>query len=107
MPLLELLKDRKCFKLVCGAGNEDPVEVEKLVAVYSKAGANYFDLSANKDVVLAAKKGIDRVIPKEKRKDFFLNVSVGIAGDPHAKPSSILINASPAANAIRYARKKP
>ena len=40
--LEKILKERRCFKLVCGAGNEDPVEVERLVAVYAKAGANMF-----------------------------------------------------------------
>ena len=29
--LKDLLEDKKCFKLVCGAGNEDADEVEKLV----------------------------------------------------------------------------
>ena len=26
--LLALFKEKKCFKLVCGAGNEDAIEVE-------------------------------------------------------------------------------
>ncbi len=56
--LIDILKTRKCFKLVCGAGNEDAIEVEKLVTLYAKAGANYFDLSPRKDVVLVAKKSI-------------------------------------------------
>lgn len=89
MSLIGILAKRKCFKLVCGAGNEDPVEVEKLVAVYAKAGANYFDLSAREDVVLAAKRGLDRVIPKNRQDEYFLNVSVGIAGDPHVRKASI------------------
>lgn len=89
MNLTNILDERKCFKLVCGAGNEDSFEVEKLVAVYAKAGANYFDLSAREDIVLAAKKGLDRVIPRNRQDEYFFNVSVGIAGDPHVRKSLI------------------
>lgn len=39
--LKELLEAKKCFKLVCGAGNEDASEVEKLVALYSAAGCKF------------------------------------------------------------------
>lgn len=79
--LAALLKSRKCFKLVCGAGNEDAVEVEKLVCLYACAGAEYFDLSAKEEVVLAARSGLDRAGMSRKSK--FLNVSVGLKGDPH------------------------
>ena len=44
--LKDLLEERKCFKLVCGAGNEDAIEVEKLVTIYSKAGCTFFDVCA-------------------------------------------------------------
>lgn len=87
--LEDILKKRKCFKLVCGAGNEDAVEVEKLVALYAKAGASYFDLSAREDVVEAAFRGLRRVIPEKKLGDYYLNVSVGIKGDPHVSKSII------------------
>lgn len=87
--LQQVLNDKKCFKLVCGAGNEDAIEVEKLVALYAKAGACYFDLSAKEDVVHAAKSGLRRVIPAGKLDSYFLNVSVGIKGDPHVSKASI------------------
>jgi ferredoxin len=87
--LSDLLKSRQCFKLVCGAGNEDVIEVEKLVALYSKAGARYFDLSARADVVDAARRGLERVIPAAERANYFLNVSVGIKGDPHVSKARI------------------
>jgi len=85
----KLLNKRKCFKLVCGAGNEDAVEVEKLVALYATAGARYFDLSAREDVVLAARAGLERAIPRERLAEFCLNVSVGIKGDPHVSKAAI------------------
>lgn len=87
--LENILKRKKCFKLVCGAGNEDVEEVEKLVALYAKAGANYFDLSAREDILLAAKRGIRRVIPQDKIDQFYLNISVGIKGDPHVSKAEI------------------
>lgn len=87
--LKDILEQKKCFKLVCGAGNEDLDEVEKLVAIYAKAGCNFFDISANKDVLLAAKKGLARVIPKEAQGDFYFCVSVGIKGDPHIRKAQI------------------
>lgn len=89
MSLNDLLAQKKCVKLVCGAGNEDPVEVEKLVAVYAKAGVHFFDLSANTDVIKAAQRGIERVIDRKHRGEYFLNVSVGIRGDPHVRKAVI------------------
>ena len=40
--LKDLLDKKECFKLVCGAGNEDATEVERLVTIYSLAGCNFF-----------------------------------------------------------------
>ena len=50
--LKKLLDEKKCFKLVCGAGNEDIIEIEKLTTIYSLAGANFFDVCANPQVVV-------------------------------------------------------
>ncbi len=78
--LKDLLDKKKCFKLVCGAGNEDEDEVEKLVTVYSRAGCQFFDVCAKSEIVDAAKRGLERAGIKENR---YLCVSVGIDGDPH------------------------
>ena len=78
--LKDILDKKHCFKLVCGCGNEDEKEVEKLVALYSKAGCNFFDLCAKPEIVDAAKRGLDFAGIKEDR---YLCVSVGIDGDPH------------------------
>lgn len=83
---LEYLKNNKVFKLVCGAGNENAEEVEKLVELYSKAGCNIFDVSANIEVVKAAKRGLEKAGIKENR---FICVSVGIKGDPHISKAKI------------------
>ena len=78
--LKDLLEERKCFKLVCGAGNEDAIEVEKLVTIYSKAGCTFFDVCAKAEIVDAAKRGLKRAGILDNR---YLCVSVGISGDPH------------------------
>ncbi len=78
--LQDVLKMKKAFKLVCGAGNEDAVEVEKLVTIYSLAGCNFFDVCAKPEIVDAAKRGLERAGIKDDR---YLCVSVGIDGDPH------------------------
>ena len=80
--LEDLLKSNKCFKLVCGAGNEDAVEVEKLVKLYSLAGCKFFDLSAKPEIVDAAKRGLED-------REGYLCVSVGIKGDPHVRKACI------------------
>lgn len=80
--LKDLLEKGKCFKLVCGAGNEDAVEVEKLVALYSAAGCKFFDLSAKPEIVEAAKRGL-------QGREGCLCVSVGIKGDPHIRKAQI------------------
>lgn len=80
--LKTLLDNKTCFKLVCGAGNEDASEVEKLVALYSAAGCKFFDLSAKPEIVEAAKRGL-------QNREGYLCVSVGIKGDPHVQKAQI------------------
>ncbi len=92
-----LFDQRKLFKLVCGAGNEDALEVEKLVFIYTLAGAKLFDVSANVDVVRHAMQGIDKAqayAAKLGRKIMirpFINVSIGMAGDPHVRKAFITV----------------
>ena len=78
--LKDLLDKKQCFKLVCGAGNEDAIEVERLVTIYSKAGCMFFDVCAKPEIVDAAKRGLRNA---GIEKDRYLCVSVGIDGDPH------------------------
>jgi ferredoxin len=93
--LREIFLEKKCFKLVCGAGNEDLLEVEKLATIFTIAGAHMLDLSANVDVVKAALKGIENAYiwaPSVKKKIAvrpYLNVSIGIKGDPHVRKGKI------------------
>jgi len=82
----DILKEKKCFKLVCAAGNEDCEEVKKLVKLYSLAGCNFFDLSANKNVIQSAKEGLKLA---GIDKDRYLCVSIGTKGDPHTNKAYI------------------
>ena len=58
----DLLSSSSFFKLVCGAGNENADEVEKLAFIYTQAGCKGFDVSASTQIVEACKRGIDKAI---------------------------------------------
>ena len=83
----DILNKKKCFKLVCAAGNEDVREVERLVFLYSSAGAVLFDVCAKPEIVDAAKNGIKKSGCEQNR---FICVSLGIQGDPHVCKAEIL-----------------
>lgn len=85
----KLLEQKNCFKLICGAGNENLDEVEKLVALYAKAGCHFFDLSASEDVLKAAQKGLDFAIPKDHQKSYHFCVSIGTKKDVHFNKAMI------------------
>lgn len=78
MTLKNLLDNGKIFKLVCGAGNECAEDVERYVTLYSKAGAQFFDICAKPEILLAAKRGLSK-----SGKKGYICVSVGMKGDPH------------------------
>lgn len=96
--LKNLITDKRVFKLVCGAGNEDIEEVRRLTIIYTIAGASILDLSANKDVVKAAKEGIETAyeLATQMGKSInirpYLNVSIGLKGDPHVRKAIIDYN---------------
>lgn len=87
--LKKLLEQKKCFKLICGAGNENLGEVEKLVALYSAAGCHFFDMCASEEVLKAAQRGLDFAIAKEEQKDYHFCISVGTKNDPHMNKARI------------------
>ena len=87
--LQTLLNRKNCFKLICGAGNENPEEVEKLVALYSAAGCHFFDFAASEEVLKAAQRGLDFSIPKTQQKDYHFCISVGTKNDIHMQKARI------------------
>lgn len=72
--------ENKYLKLICGAGNENLREIERLAFVFSSAGFNMIDLSAKQDVIEAAKAGIRRA---DKENEMKICVSVGLSDDIH------------------------
>jgi ferredoxin len=93
--LQRLLNEEKCFKMICGAGNEDAVQVKKLAFIYTLAGAKILDISANVDIVKAASDGIDLAFAVASSIDVtlvtrpFIMVSIGMPGDHHVRKSYI------------------
>ena len=93
--LKQILHNQKCFKAICGAGNENIIQVKKLAFIYTLAGACILDVSANVEVVKSAKHGIDLAYEYAKRLNItienrpFIMVSVGMPGDHHVRKSYI------------------
>ena len=83
--LKDLLETNHCFKLVCGAGNEDAEDIKRLVYLYAAAGCRFFDLSAKEEVIDAALEALEAA----KVYDAYLCVSVGIKNDPHVNKAVI------------------
>ena len=84
--LKDLLDNHNCFKLVCGAGNEDIREIEKLVTIYANAGCRFFDVCAKPEVIDVTKKALKNA---NKINECYICVSVGIDGDPHITKAKI------------------
>ena len=91
-----IMNNGELFKMICGAGNEDPNEVYKLCLVYTLAGANAIDMSANLDVVKSAVNGVkdaEALLGKYKLKNYtrpYLTVSIGMPGDHHVRKAKII-----------------
>lgn len=93
--LKKLLEDQNCFKMICGAGNEDTVQVKKLAFIYTLAGAKILDVSANVKVVQSAMEGIDLAYSYCSNLNIqidirpYIMVSIGMPGDHHVRKSYI------------------
>jgi len=93
--LQKLLNEEKCFKMICGAGNEDASYVKKLALVYTLAGAKILDVSCNVKVIEHAMEGIDMAydlapsLGVEIEIRPYIMASVGMPGDHHVRKSYI------------------
>lgn len=89
------LNEENCFKMICGAGNEDVIHVKKLAFIYTLANAKILDISANVDVVKAAVDGINLAFEYSPKLGLniedrpFIMVSIGMPGDHHVRKSYI------------------
>lgn len=82
---MQLDINKKFYKLVCGAGNEDAEYVKRLVYIYALAGFRLFDISARDEILDAAKEGA-RLAEVDDAK---FCVSIGIKGDPHIAKAGV------------------
>lgn len=93
--LRNIIQEQKCFKMICGAGNEDAIQVKKLAFVYTLAGAKILDVSANVNVVTAASEGIELAYSYSSKIGIdigirpYIMVSIGMPGDHHVRKSYI------------------
>jgi len=93
--LQNLLEEEKCFKMICGAGNEDAPYVKKLALIYTLAGAKILDVSCNIEVIKHAMEGIDMAYKMSTKLNIdigvrpFIMASVGMPGDHHVRKSYI------------------
>ncbi len=93
--LTTLLNSGNCFKMICGAGNEDALYVKKLALVYTLAGAKILDVSCNVTVIEHAMQGIDIAYDLSTKLGIdigirpFIMASVGMPGDHHVRKSYI------------------
>ena len=93
--LQNLLEEEKCFKMICGAGNEDAPYVKKLALIYTLAGAKILDVSCNVGIIEHAMQGIDMAYELSTKLGInigvrpFIMASVGMPGDHHVRKSYI------------------
>ena len=93
--LKNLLDNKKYFKVICGAGNENPEEVKRLSIIYTLAGAKGIDISANPNIVKSCMEGIDYAFQISNKLNIdigirpFITVSVGMPGDHHVRKATI------------------
>lgn len=93
--LTTILNSGNCFKMICGAGNEDALYVKKLALVYTLAGAKILDVSCNVTVIEHAMQGIDMAYNLSTKLGIdigirpFIMASVGMPGDHHVRKSYI------------------
>ena len=84
--LRKYLEEKKVFKLICGANNENYDEISKLVEIYSAAGVRFFDINASKKAITATKSAL------KERKNCFICASIGTKNDPHMTKCKINSN---------------
>lgn len=95
LQLKQELESGDCFKMICGAGNEDALYVKKLALVYTLAGAKILDVSCSVKVIEHAMEGIDLAykLAEELGEDIgvrpFIMASIGMPGDHHVRKSYI------------------
>jgi ferredoxin len=82
--VIKALKERRMFKLICGAAYSDFEAVSKYAEIFARAGAHIIDICAHPTVVTAAREGIQRSgVPVEKYPAIMVSLSLDHQHDPH------------------------
>lgn len=85
MSFKDFLDKKNCFKLICGAGNENYEEIKRHCYLYAKSGCKFFDINASIEALNSAKEGCKLAGVN----DAFFCISVGINDDPHFQKAKI------------------
>jgi Fe-S-cluster-containing hydrogenase component 2 len=81
---IKALRERRMFKLICGATYSDFNSVARYAEIFARAGAHIIDISAHPTVVTAAKEGILRAgIMSDKHPAIMVSLSLDHQHDPH------------------------
>ncbi|MDJ0626178.1 MAG: LdpA C-terminal domain-containing domain [Candidatus Caenarcaniphilales bacterium] len=81
---MRALRERRMFKLICGATYSDFDSVAKYSEIFARAGAHIVDICAHPTVVTAAKEGILRAnVPENKQPIIMVSLSLDHQHDPH------------------------
>lgn len=81
--------NKQILKLICGAGNENIDEIEKLSYIYASVGFNMIDTTAKIEAVKAVKNGIKKA---GKINNVKICVSIGLKDDIHLSKAFINLN---------------
>lgn len=82
--VIKALRERRMFKLICGATYSDFNSVAHYSEIFAKAGAHLIDICAHPTVVSAAREGILRSgVPLEKFPAIMVSLSLDHQQDPH------------------------
>ncbi len=87
---INALKQKRFFKLVCGASLTDIQMVENLSFIFTLAGAHVIDLAPKADIIFAARRGIKR--GSEQSQLFttpLLMASIQLDKDPHFRKAAV------------------
>lgn len=80
---VESLKNGAWVKFICGASNQDLPLIRNLCLLYTMAGVDCIDLSADPAVVVSAEEGVTRALQKQQQRRPLLMISVNDNEDLH------------------------
>lgn len=82
---LNILDNKKIFKLVLGLGNQSVDEIKECVSIYAKAGCDVFDINASQEAINALYEGLKSA----GLDDTLICISIGAQGDIHTQKAFI------------------